>query len=316
VVVTTELGADRLRARYGRATAQAVIKGAICRQHAVGHVAVPPSTPVRTVRQLRGRGVRVTVATEDPLAELRAVKQPQERAAITATQEDAFAAAVDLLRTCDIDAAGQLRHEGEPLTSERVREEVAMTLYAAECRPGPVICAGGTQAADPHDRGSGPLPAEAPIILDIFPAAVASGYHADMTRTVSVGDPGARCREWYADVAAAKAAGIEAIATDVTGEAVHEAVSGVLADAGHPTLDTDPATATGFIHATGHGVGLAVHEDPRLAPGAGPLARGAVVTVEPGLYDPAVGGIRLEDLVVVTDDGAEVLTDAPETFVL
>jgi Xaa-Pro aminopeptidase len=93
-------------------------------------------------------------------------------------------------------------------------------------------------------------------------------------------------------------------------------VSGVLADAGHPTLDTDPATATGFIHATGHGVGLAVHEDPRLAPGAGPLARGAVVTVEPGLYDPAVGGIRLEDLVVVTDDGAEVLTDAPETFVL
>jgi Xaa-Pro aminopeptidase len=319
VVVTSELGADRLRARYGRATAQAVIKGAICRQHAVGHVAVPPSTPVRTVRQLRGRGVRVTVATEDPLAELRAVKQPQERAAITATQaatEDAFAAAVDLLRACDIDAAGQLRHEGEPLTSERVREEVAMTLYAAECRPGPVICAGGTQAADPHDRGSGPLPAEAPIILDIFPAAVASGYHADMTRTVSVGDPGARCREWYADVAAAKAAGVEAIATDVTGDAVHEVVSGVLADAGHPTLDTDPATATGFIHATGHGVGLAVHEDPRLAPGAGPLARGAVVTVEPGLYDPAVGGIRLEDLVVVTDDGAEVLTDAPETFVL
>jgi len=319
VVVTTEMGADRLRRRYGQATARAVIKGAICRRHDVREVAVPASTPIQTVQQLRGRGVRVHVVSEDPLGELRASKGADELAAIRAVQaatEEAFDAAVALLRGCDIDAAGQLRHEDRPLTSERVREEVAVTLYGAGCRPGPVICAGGAQAAEPHDRGSGPLPAEAPIILDIFPSAVNDGYHADMTRTVSVGDPGTRCREWYADVAAAKAAGIEEIAAEVTGASVHATVSGVLADAGHATLETDPATTTGFIHATGHGVGLAVHEAPRLAPGAGALPDGAVVTVEPGLYDPAVGGIRLEDLVVVTDDGAEVLTDAPETLVL
>jgi Xaa-Pro aminopeptidase len=319
VVVTTELGADRLRDRYDRATAEAVIKGAFCRRYGVGHVGVPPSTPIQTVSQLRERGVRATVAAEDPLAEVRAVKHREEIAAIRRVQaaaEDALSAAVSLLGDCDIGADGQLIHEGMPVTSERVREEIAVTLYGADCQPGPVICAGGPQAADPHDRGSGPLPAEAPIIIDIFPAAAGTGYHADMTRTVSVGDPGRQCREWYADVAAAKEAGIEAIGADVTGEEVHEVVSGVLADAGHPTLGADPGTTTGFIHATGHGVGLAVHEDPRLAPGAGALPRGAVVTVEPGLYDPAVGGVRLEDLVVVTEGGAEVLTEAPQRFVL
>ena len=319
VVVTSALGADDLRERYGRETAAEVIKGALCARYGVDEVAVPPSTSVRTVQQLRNRGVRVMVAAEDPLDELRAVKHPAEVAAIRRVQEateDAFTAAVELLRTCDIDAGGHLSHAGGPLTSERLREEIAVSLYGADCRPGPIICAGGTAAADPHDRGEGPLPAEAPIIIDIFPAATDSGYHADMTRTVSVGNPGSRCQEWYADVAEAKAAGIDAIAAGVTGASVHEAVSRVLADAGHPTLSTDPGTTTGFIHSTGHGVGLAVHETPRLAPGADALPAGAILTVEPGLYDPSIGGIRLEDLVLVTEGGAEVLTDAPEMFVL
>jgi len=319
VVVTTALGADDLRERYGRETAAEVIKGALCARYGVDDVAVPPNTSIRTVQQLRNRGVRVTVAAEDPTDELRAVKRPAELAAIRRVQaatEDAFIAAIELLKACDINAEGHLSHSGGTLTSERLREEIAVSLYGADCRPGPIICAGGIAAADPHDRGEGPLPAEAPIIIDIFPAAADSGYHADMTRTVSVGDPGSRCRAWYADVATAKAAGIDALAAGVTGESVHEAVSGVLADAGHPTLSTDPATTTGFIHSTGHGVGLAVHERPRLAPGVGALPEGAVVTVEPGLYDRAVGGIRLEDLVLVTEGGAEVLTDAPEMFVL
>jgi len=319
VVVTTALGADDLRERYGNETAAEVIKGALCARHGVDEVAVPPNTSVQTVQQLRNRGVRVTVADEDPLAELRTAKGPAELAAIRRVQgatEDAFIAAIELLRACDIDANGHLSHSGETLTSERLREAIAVSLYRADCRPGPIICAGGVAAADPHDRGEGALPAEAPIIIDIFPAAADSGYHADMTRTVSVGDPGSRCREWYADVAAAKAAGIDTITAGATGASVHEAVSEELADAGHPTLSSDPATTTGFIHSTGHGVGLAVHERPRLAPGGGALPAGAVVTVEPGLYDPVIGGIRLEDLVLVTEGGAEVLTDAPEMFVL
>jgi len=102
----------------------------------------------------------------------------------------------------------------------------------------------------------------------------------------------------------------------VTGEAVHDAACDVYEDAGLPTLRSDPATETGFIHSTGHGVGLAVHELPRVAPDGQPLEPGHVVTVEPGLYDPEVGGVRVEDLVVVTEEGHENLTDYEESLIV
>jgi Xaa-Pro aminopeptidase len=167
----------------------------------------------------------------------------------------------------------------------------------------------GVDAADPHDRGSGPLRPDRPIIIDIFPRSKTSGYHADMTRTFVVGDPEPTVREWFDHTNDAVNAALDAIEPGATGAAVHDAVCDVYEDAGLPTLRSEPTTETGFIHSTGHGVGLDVHELPRIAPDGGELRPGHVVTVEPGLYDPAVGGVRTEDLILVTDDGYENLTD-------
>ena len=167
-----------------------------------------------------------------------------------------------------------------------------------------------------HERGSGPLPAGEPIIVDIFPRDKGTRYHGDLTRTFCRGEPDETVREWYDLTAEAKAAALDAIEPGVTGAAVHGAACDVYEDAGWPTLRADPTAETGYIHSTGHGVGLEVHELPRLAPDGGELAPGHVVTVEPGLYDPAVGGVRIEDLVVVTEDGSENLTDYPKSLVV
>jgi Xaa-Pro aminopeptidase len=137
-----------------------------------------------------------------------------------------------------------------------------------------------------------------------------------MTRTFCVGEPAPDAREWYDLTERALEAALDAVEPGATGEEVHAAACEVYEAAGEPTFRTDPETETGFIHSTGHGIGLDVHESPRLASGAGELEPGHVVTVEPGLYDPAVGGVRLEDLVVVTEDGHENLTDYPLEFVV
>ncbi|WP_066416916.1 M24 family metallopeptidase [Halorubrum aethiopicum] len=312
----------------------------------VGSVSVPPRSPVGTADALRERGIDVVVDGDDLLGEARAVKTDEEIDAIREAQranEAAMRAAESLLAAADVagrgsgdgsgdeaadvavdesDAAGEtvepgtLLHDGEPLTSERVAEEIEVALLRRGCALDETIVAGGAQAADPHDRGSGPLRANEPIIVDVFPRSKATKYHADMTRTFCVGEPDPEAREWYDLTERALEAALDAVEPGATGEEVHAAACEVYEAAGEPTFRTDPETETGFIHSTGHGIGLDVHESPRLASGAGELEPGHVVTVEPGLYDPAVGGVRLEDLVVVTEDGHENLTDYPLEFVV
>ena len=137
-----------------------------------------------------------------------------------------------------------------------------------------------------------------------------------MTRTFCHGSPSETLREWYDLTAEAKAAALDAVEPGASGAEVHDAACDVYEDADLPTLRSEPTTETGFIHSTGHGVGLDVHELPGVAPGADDLEPGHVVTIEPGLYDPDVGGVRIEDIVVVTEDGYENLTDYEETLIL
>jgi Xaa-Pro aminopeptidase len=277
-------------------------------------VRVPERFPLGQADRLRDRRVDVETDPDDAVETVRARKTPTEVAHIRTAQranEAAMDAAADLLRAATPDDEGRLAHDGEVLTSERVKGKVEATLLADGCGLDDTIVACGADAADPHERGSGPLLADEPIIVDIFPRDKATGYHADMTRTFVVGDPGQRIREWHDRTDEARRAALDAIEPGVTGEAVHDAVCDVYEDAGLPTLRADPGAETGFIHSTGHGVGLDVHELPRLAPEGRELRPGHVVTVEPGLYDPAVGGVRIEDLVVVTEDGHENLTDYP-----
>ena len=287
--------------------------------YGVERVAVPPRFPLQTADRLRARGVSVTADTDGTITEIRATKTDEEIEHVRAAQkanESAMAAAESLLREATVGNDGTLRADGEPLSSERVKEEIEVTLLRHGCSLDETIVACGADAADPHDRGSGPLTAGQPIIVDIFPRDKATKYHADMTRTFCKGEPSDTVREWYELTERAKAAAFDALEPGATGEAVHDAVCDVYEDAGLPTLRSDDRAETGFIHSTGHGVGLDVHELPRLSPSGGELEPGHVVTIEPGLYDPEVGGIRIEDIAVVTRDSYENLTDYEQRLVV
>ncbi|MFC6904555.1 Xaa-Pro peptidase family protein [Halalkalicoccus tibetensis] len=286
--------------------------------HDVSSLAVPARFPLATADGLRERDIEVAAETDDVLTTIRAVKTDAEVDHIREAQranERAMERAETLLREATVED-GLLVHDGRELTSERVRREIEIELLERDHALDETIVACGPDAADPHDRGSGPLRPNETIVIDIFPKSKESNYHADMTRTFSVGEPAETAREWYELTAEAKGAALDAIEPGATGEDVHDAVCDVYEEAGLPTLRDDPSTETGFIHSTGHGIGLDVHELPRLAPGGEELEPGHVITVEPGLYDPEVGGVRIEDLVVVTESGYENLTDYPEEFVL
>lgn len=281
-------------------------------------VAVPRRFPVDSADGLRERGVTVEPDQDDVVTKIRAIKTDDEISHIRAVQaanERAMAAAEDLIASTE-PVDGNLVLNGEPLTAERVKTEIETVLLKEGCGLDETIVAGGEQGADPHDRGSGPLPANEPIVIDIFPRNKSTKFHGDMTRTVVHGTPSETVEDWFEVTREAFEAALEAIEPGVTGEAVHGAACEVYEKAGFPTLRSDPGAETGFIHNTGHGVGLDVHELPRLAPDGEELEPGHVVTVEPGLYDPAVGGMRLEDLVVVTENGYRNLTDYPMTLQL
>ena len=249
---------------------------------------------------------------------IRATKTDAEIEHVRAAQkanEAAMGAAEDLLARAERDG-DRLVVDGETLTSEWVKETIEVTLLRHGCALDETIVACGRDAADPHDRGSGPLEPDEPIIVDIFPRDKSTKYHADMTRTFCVGEPDPTVQEWYDLTEQAYRAALEAVEPGVTGKDVHDAACEVYEDAGLPTLRSDPGAETGFIHSTGHGVGLDVHELPRVAPDGEELEPGHVITIEPGLYDPDVGGVRIEDLVVVTEGGHDNLTDYPVSLVV
>jgi Xaa-Pro aminopeptidase len=308
---------EELVEEYGREEARDRVRARFCEAHDVSTVAVPPRFPLSTADGLRQQGIDVVVDDDETVTEIRATKTDEEVDNIRSAQranEVAMRAAEDLIRAADVED-GHLVYDGEPLTSELVKEEIEMTLLRAGCALDETIVACGSDAADPHDRGSGPLEPNEPIIVDIFPQDKSTKYHADMTRTFSHGDPDETIREWYDLTQRAKEAALDAVEAGVTGADVHDAVCDVYEDAGMATLRSDERAETGFIHSTGHGVGLDVHELPSVGPGGSELEPGQIITIEPGLYDPEVGGVRIEDIVVVTEDGYENLTDYPEELV-
>lgn len=289
---------------------------AFLEDHGVSSILVPPKFPVGTADGLREQDIAVTAEDDDVLTKIRAVKTDEEVEHIRDAQrvnERAMTAAEELLRDAEI-VDGRLVLDEETLTAERVKTTIETTFLREGYASGESIVACGSDAADPHNRGIGPLEAGEPIIIDIFPQSGSTGYHADMTRTFVKGEPSDDVEKWYALTEEAFDAALDVVEPGVTGEDVHDAVCDVYEDAGEPTLREDPETETGYIHGTGHGVGLAVHELPSLSFNGGELEAGNVITIEPGLYDPDVGGVRIEDFVVVTEDGYENLTDYPKSL--
>ncbi len=292
----------------------------------VRRVAVPGYFPIGLADRLRAAGIEIVVDDDVPLR--RRHKRPEEVAWIETTQratEAAWATGVAALRRATAsEADGTLILDGTTFTAERLRAIVETELLGLGCAtPESTITAPGKQAADPHAIGSGPLrPGEA-IVMDIYPMHAGTRYYADMTRTVSKGPPSGEIVRMYEVVKRAQDAGIAALRPGITGREVHELVEDVIFEAGYDTLRPgqkhggNGGAPRGFIHGTGHGVGLQIHEAPFIGrAGAKPLEEGDVVTVEPGLYDPAVGGVRLEDMLVITAGGARNLTTAPRELVI
>ncbi|MCC5843587.1 MAG: aminopeptidase P family protein [Verrucomicrobia bacterium] len=278
---------------------------------------VSPRCPIGVVRRLEKKGLNVKVV-KDPVFAERSVKTPKEIRALRQAQRataDAMKAAVALIAAAEIGKDGGLKVDGAPLTSERVRHAVCVRLLEKQFHAEEIIIAGGDQGTDPHERGHGPLRAGEMIVLDIFPRSETTGYWGDMTRTVIRGRPTPEQRRQYRTVLAAQKAALARVAAGVTGAEIHQAVCDVFAEAGYETGRVD-GVPQGFIHSTGHGVGLEIHEAPSVSPAGGPLAAGQVITIEPGLYYPGVGGVRIEDTVLVTETGCTLLATCPKRFML
>lgn len=311
---TADYNAQRLRQEYGPYEGRLRTIAAFLADHGVESVAVPRSFPTGTADGLRELGLTVTVETDGVVERMRAVKTEPEIDDIRTTQaanERAMATAESLIAEATVDDGTLQDTDGDPLTSERVTRAIERTLLEDGCELEETIVACGSDGADPHNRGSGPLSAGELIVVDIFPRDKETKYFGDMTRTFLRGEPTAAVRERYETVYNAFEAALESVEAGVTGAAVHDAACDVIEDAGYDTLRSNPRAETGFIHSTGHGVGLDLHESPSVSPSGEELEAGHVITIEPGLYDPAVGGIRLEDLVVVTEEGYENLTAYP-----
>lgn len=287
-----------------------------CEQHGLKEAVVPATFPVRTADALRAAGIALT-PQQKVFSDRRRTKTPAQLAGIRRAQQAASAGMAEvadlILRAQSQDGIAVV--DGEPLTSERLRRTLLLTFFHHDATADEVIVAHGPQAAIGHDTGSGTiLPGES-IVVDIWPRDTISSCHTDMTRTFVVGDPPAQLVEWHRVVQEAQAAALGAIRPGMPGRTIYDRACEVIERAGHPTGRTkEPGRSLdhGFYHGLGHGVGLQAHEAPMIGPTAtNELVEGDVITIEPGIYYPGIGGCRLEDIIIVTDSGAEDLTNFP-----
>ncbi|HEV2712937.1 MAG TPA: Xaa-Pro peptidase family protein [Gaiellaceae bacterium] len=311
-----EFGYDELLAQ-GLPREEAVLRTVenAVEQLGVEAAVVPVAFPLGLADRLRDRGVELKPDRE-LFAKRRRVKNASELDGIRKAQrgtEAAMAAARDMLRASEA-SGGTLVLDDAPLTSERIKARIVEVFNEHDLVSDEMIVAHGGQAASGHDMGSGPIAAGESVVIDLFPRDRGSGCYADMTRTYVVGEVPEELAEYHRLVQDALAKSLAAVRAGAEGSEVYRLACDVFHEAGYPTqLSKQPGEvlANGFFHGLGHGVGLQVHEPPWLSRDPSQLVAGDVITLEPGLYREGFGGVRLEDLVLVTKDGAENLTDFP-----
>ncbi len=280
---------------------------------------VLPSFPLGMARALEQEGVALSVE-RDVIRARRRRKGAREIAAVRSVQrrlEKGFLLVRDILAGCEV-RKGNLWSAGRPLRAEELRRTVEAFLLGEGLECSDSIVAPGPGAADPHWRGEGVIRAGEAVVVDLFPRDRLTRYHSDMTRTFAVGKPKAAIVRMHDAVRTAQDAAFRSLRVGGRLDKVHGAVCRVFSRRGYPALGVGKVSTRGFIHSTGHGVGLAIHEPPSLAP-LWPyvLEPGDIVTIEPGLYDPRVGGVRIEDIVAVTPGGRiERLTDFPRDLIV
>lgn len=289
----------------GKNPAYGKVLARFLRSRKVRRAEVPADFPLGLAETLRKAGVTLKPVTNGNFWPARERKTPEELALLRRAQKITavgMARAVEVLAAAEADSKKKtLRWGGSALTSERLRSEIDMAVLHAGGAPGDTIVAGGEQACDPHERGSGPLRAGELIILDIFPRDAESGYFGDMTRTVVKGQATDAQRKLYATVQAGQKMALDGLRAGANGVKLHESIKKFFKDEGFPTEKRD-GRWVGFFHGTGHGLGLDLHESPRYNH-TKKFQPGQVFTVEPGLYYPGLGGVRVEDVAAVSETG-------------
>jgi Xaa-Pro aminopeptidase len=310
MVLALEAWQDKARKRWpDRRIGPAEVIVLLAEHHRIAAFTVPDDFPAGVAFKLQAAGIRLIPANGMIFPE-REIKSPAETAALRAGNRCAalgIAAAEDLLRRARIKGRW-LYHQNRKLTSEDLKFAIETACLRAGGVSLETIAAGGDQACDPHEGGHGPIRAHELVIVDVFPRITNTGYHGDMTRTFLRGHASDAQRRLVATVRASQKEAMNAIHAGVNGRDVHNSVVNYFTARNYLTRNS-PSGSTGFFHGTGHGLGLAVHELPRISGSVDyELKAGAVVTVEPGLYYPGLGACRIEDVVQVTPGRLKLLS--------
>ena len=268
---------------------------------------VPGNFQLSYARELESRKIRLQLADNLFWPERETKSEAELRLMRNALKitEAGMARGIEVLKQSKPGKAQKLQWHNADLTSEILRAEIDTAVLRAGGLPANTIVAGGDQACDPHERGHGPLKANSLIILDIFPRTAANGYYGDLTRTVLRGRASDEQRQLWEMVNEGQALALKKMKPGVDGLALHNEVKQLFADRGYPT-EVRNGRQTGFFHGTGHGLGLEIHEHPRFQKTV--FKVGQVLTVEPGLYYPGLGGVRTEDVVAITKRGIRKLS--------
>jgi Xaa-Pro aminopeptidase len=284
--------------------------GAILREKRVRRVVVPDNFPLGLAGELKKRRIAVK-AKRGSFFPAREQKSPEEAKKISAAlmmAEIGMAEAIQVLRASKIARDRKLIYHNVPLTSERLRAVIDTAILRANGSASHTIVAGGKQGCDPHEAGHGILRANEPIILDIFPRSQKTGYFGDITRTVVRGRASEAVRKLYDTVLQGQTLAFKRMRAGARTSEIHKAVEECFEKEGYKTSRKN-GRMQGFFHGTGHGLGLEIHEAPRVGQNSiGKLKPGHVVTVEPGLYYPELGGVRIEDVALVTKNSPRNLT--------
>jgi Xaa-Pro aminopeptidase len=312
-VLSLSLYQRKLRKMGKASPAMIDILDVLFRERGIRSLIVPASFSALLADQMRAKGYSVQIK-RDPFFAQRETKSHAEVSHIAESLRVArlgLEAGVRALRRTVIKRDGYLYLNGARLTSETLKTIVNTTIMAQGWLPSHTIISSGNQCVDPHHEGAGPIKAHTSIIFDIFPRSQKNGYFGDLSRTVVRGRASDKLKEIYAAVQAGQQIGFDLIRDGVNGKDVHQKILDLFTARGFPTGRIN-GRMQGFFHGTGHGLGLDIHEPPRIAPVEATLRAGHVVTVEPGLYYLGVGGVRLEDVVLVTAKGNRNLTHCPQ----
>ena len=274
---------------------------------------VPASFPLGLARKLEGLKIRLQVAREPfwPEREIKTRDEVKKIETSLRAAEAGLLAGIESLKSTTISRDGWLRRGGSKFTSEDLRGVIDSTILKLGGIPVRTICAGGDQAVDPHEIGHGPLRAHSPIVMDIFPRSQVTGYFGDLTRTVVRGRASEKLKEVYALVEEGVRLGHRSIHAGADGRKIHDNILELFNSRGFKT-GMKGGRMQGFFHGTGHGLGLDIHEAPSISRRGSILRAGHVVTVEPGLYYLGIGGVRIEDVALVTKSGSRNLTRVPK----